>query len=208
MAILSPREILTFAIAAGFSGDREEAVIATAIALAESGGNTRAHNPNPPDNSFGLWQINMIGKLGPDRRKRLGLSRNEELFDPSTNARAARFVFLDQANPGFKPWTTFTHGTFKNHLAAVRQAATQVDFAAAQVEADLTTEELLDALASARGKKILQDAVRPVVQKEVLELLRKGFGGHQPGATDDAVRSSQRFLFKTVQEIRAKLPKP
>jgi hypothetical protein len=207
MAILSPREILAFALAAGFSGDGEEAVTATAIALAESGGNTRAHNPNPPDNSFGLWQINMIGELGPDRRKRLGLSRNEELFDPSTNARAARFVFLDQANPSFKPWTTFTHGAFKNHLAAVRQAATQVDFST-QVEVDLTEDELLDALASARGKKILQDAVRPVVQKEVLELLRKGFGGLQPGAKDDAVRGSQRFLFKTVQEIRAKLPKP
>jgi hypothetical protein len=74
-------------------------------------------------------------------------------------------------------------------------------------EVDLTTEELLDALASARGKKILQDAVRPVVQKEVLELLRKGFGGLEPGAKGDAVRSSQSFLYKTVQEINTKLPK-
>jgi hypothetical protein len=75
-------------------------------------------------------------------------------------------------------------------------------------EVDLTKDELLDALGSARGRKILQDAVRPVVQKEVLELLRKGFGGHEPGATGDAVRSSQSFLFKTVQEINTKLPKP
>jgi hypothetical protein len=206
MARLSPREILALALTAGFSGDREEAVIATAIALAESGGDPSAHNPDPPDNSFGLWQINMIGDLGPDRRRKLGLSRNDELFDPSINARAARFVFLEQANPSFEPWTTFTHGAFKSHLAAVREAAAKVNLTA-EVEPDLTTEELLDALASARGKKILQDAVRPVVQKEVLELLRKGFGGLQPGAKGDAVRSSQRFLFKIIQEINTKLPK-
>jgi Lysozyme like domain len=81
MARLSVHEILDVALRAGFSPDREEAVIATAIALAESGGDPHAHNPKPPDNSFGLWQINMIGALGPDRRQKLGLSRNEELFD-------------------------------------------------------------------------------------------------------------------------------
>lgn len=139
MAKLSPREILTLALGAGFSRDNEEAVIATAIALAESGGNPRAHNPVPPDNSFGLWQINMIDTLGPDRRKKLGLSRNEELFDPPTNARAARLVFLE-ANKEFRPWTTFTgeKPRFKDHMGAARQAATQVSFVAGLEEADMT----------------------------------------------------------------------
>lgn len=139
MATLSPREILILALGAGFSRDNEEAVIATAIALAESGGNPSAHNPDPPDNSFGLWQINMIGNLGPDRREKLGLSRNEELFDPPTNARAARLVFLE-ANKEFRPWTTFTvePPRFKDHMGAARQAAIQVSFVAGLEEADMT----------------------------------------------------------------------
>jgi Lysozyme like domain len=172
MARLSAKEILGLALRAGFSPDREEAVKATAIALAESGGDPRAHNPKPPDNSFGLWQINMIGKLGPDRREKLGLSRNDELFDPPTNARAARLVFVE-AGRDFTPWTTFTgeKPRFKDHLGAARQAATQLKESGfefgIQPEPDLTVEELLDALASAEGQKALQAAVTHVLRVAV-----------------------------------------
>jgi hypothetical protein len=63
MANLSVLEIYRLARRAGFSADNDDAVTATAIALAESGGNPDAHNTNKKtgDNSFGLWQINMIG---------------------------------------------------------------------------------------------------------------------------------------------------
>jgi hypothetical protein len=137
MARLSPAEILTLALRAGFSTHGEEAVTATAIALAESGGDPNAHNPDPPDNSFGLWQINMIGTLGPDRREKLGLSRNDELFDPPTNARAARLVY-NEAGQDFMPWTTFAHGAFRDHLGAAREAAAHVSFAAGLEEVDMT----------------------------------------------------------------------
>lgn len=70
----------------------------------------------------------------------------------------------------------------------------------------MTKDELLAALASDRGKKVLQDAVRPVVHKEVLALLRNGFGGLAPDATDESVRGSQSFLIKTIEEINSKLP--
>jgi hypothetical protein len=171
MARLSANEILDVALRAGFSPDREEAVIATAIALAESGGDPRAHNPKPPDNSFGLWQINMIGALGPDRRQKLGLSRNDELFDPQTNARAAHLVFLE-AKQQFTPWSTFTrpagHEPYKDHLGAARQAATQLKAPpftfGIEPEPDLTTEELLEALESDRGQKALQAAVTRVLR--------------------------------------------
>jgi hypothetical protein len=174
MARLSAKEILDVALRAGFSPDREEAVIATAIALAESGGDPRAHNPKPPDNSFGLWQINMLGKLGPDRRKKLGLSRNEELFDPPTNARAAHLVFLE-AQRRFRPWSTFTkppeHERYKDHLGAARQAATQLKAPGVtfgiEPEPDLTTEELLDALASVEGQRALRAAVAHVLRVAV-----------------------------------------
>lgn len=81
------QEIYQLALSAGFPPST--AVKMTAIALKESGGNPNAHNDLPPDNSYGLWQINMIGSLGPSRRAWLGLAVNEQLFDPATNARAA-----------------------------------------------------------------------------------------------------------------------
>jgi hypothetical protein len=74
------------------------------------------------------------------------------------------------------------------------------------VEADVTKDELLDALESARGRQIMQDAVRPVVHEEVLTLLRAGFGGMAPEASSENVNESQKFLFKTVQQIHEKLP--
>jgi hypothetical protein len=73
-------------------------------------------------------------------------------------------------------------------------------------EDDMTKNELLAVLASDRGKKVLQDAVRPVVHQEVLALLQKGFGGLVPNVIDDTVRGSQSFLFKTIEEINGKLP--
>jgi hypothetical protein len=204
MATLSAQEILAIAFRAGFSPDREEAVIATAIALAESAGNPRAHNDKPPDDSFGLWQINMLGELGPDRRQKLGLSRNEELFDPSTNARAARLVFLE-AQSRFTPWSTFTkppeHERYKDHLDVARQAATQLTASQAtsgvEPEADLTIEELLDALESDRGQRALQAAV--------IRVLRVATGpddGSQPaGVYFDGLR-------KDVRAIRDKVEQP
>ena len=47
MAVLSAKDIFTYALQAGFTPD--EAVTMTAIALAESGGNTGAHNPKGED---------------------------------------------------------------------------------------------------------------------------------------------------------------
>jgi hypothetical protein len=164
MAKLSATEIHALARRAGFSSGGEEAVVATAIALAESGGDPRAHNDTPPDDSYGLWQINMLGDLGPDRRRRLGLERDEELFDPPTNARAARLVFLDSGS--FRPWSMFKNGRFKDHLDAARRAAARF---ASDVgpEVDLTTDELLEILESPRGQGILGAAVRAAVRHEL-----------------------------------------
>ncbi len=112
MPSLSKSEIAALAKQAGFSG--ENVNIAAAVALAESGGNPRAHNAVPPDDSYGLWQINMLGSLGPDRRKRYNLSSNEALYDPATNARVAYGIFQGS---GWKAWTTYTRGTYKKHMS-------------------------------------------------------------------------------------------
>jgi Lysozyme like domain len=201
MATLKPAQIHTLARRAGFSADREEAVIATAIAMAESGGDPRAHNDNPNtrDDSYGLWQINMFGALGPERRRDLGLTRDDELFDPATNARAARHVFKQQT---FTAWSVFKSEAYKRHLDAARQAAAGPGVG--PTEDDLTTEELLDALGSPEGQAILRRAVN----QEVTAVLRAGFAGHAPGLDDEQrtrVRPSQRWLFATIERIRRKL---
>jgi tape measure domain-containing protein len=111
--------LVGLAKAAGFN-DRDARIMA-AIAMAESGGRSMAHNPNAAtgDNSYGLWQVNMLGRMGPERRRQFGISRNEQLFDPATNAQAARQVFQSQ---GFGAWSVFRSGAYKQFLPGAMQA--------------------------------------------------------------------------------------
>lgn len=118
-------------------GNPADADVMAAIALAESGGRPEAHNPVPPDDSYGLWQINMLGSLGPDRRAKFGLSSNRDLLDPLTNAKAA--VAIAAGGKNKVPWSTYTNGAYKRHLTggvepdlnaggAVDSPITPVDF--------------------------------------------------------------------------------
>lgn len=93
-------------------GSSALAPVAAAIAMAESGGNPQAHNATPPDDSYGLWQINMYGSLGPSRRAQYGLSSNTQLYDPLTNAKAAVSIGAG----GFGPWSTYGSGAYKAYL--------------------------------------------------------------------------------------------
>jgi hypothetical protein len=73
----------------GFKGkDLKEA---WAVAMKESTGRPTSHNGNAStgDNSYGLFQINMIGGLGEDRREKFGLKQNTDLLNPVLNAQIA-----------------------------------------------------------------------------------------------------------------------
>lgn len=107
-------DLMTLIRRAGFSGDAARTMYA--IVMAESGGNARAHNPNAGtgDNSYGLAQINMLGDMGPERRRQFGLKTNDDLFDPETNLRVA--FALSNGGKNFSPWTTYTRGTYKQYL--------------------------------------------------------------------------------------------
>jgi hypothetical protein len=98
----------------GAGGSPAAAPLAAAIAMAESGGNPNAHNAKPPDDSYGLWQINMLGSMGPSRRAQFGLSSNTQLFDPATNARAA--VAISGGGKSFAAWSTFGNGAYRQFL--------------------------------------------------------------------------------------------
>ena len=77
---------------AGFEGKALKS--AWAIVMKESGGRPKAHNgnSNTGDNSYGLFQINMIGGLGEDRRNKFDLKQNTELFNPLLNAEIAHHM--------------------------------------------------------------------------------------------------------------------
>jgi len=87
MAVLFALQIYDVARAAGFPPVTAAKMVA--IALRESGGNTQAHNGKAPDDSYGLWQLNMLGKLLPERLRLFGISAPEELYDPAKSARGA-----------------------------------------------------------------------------------------------------------------------
>lgn len=108
---LSRDQIGTLAKNAGFTGN--DINIAVAVALAESGGDPNSHNTTPPDDSYGLWQINMYSGLGAPRRKQFGITNNAQLFDPATNAKAAHIVFTGS---GWHAWTTYTSNKYKDFL--------------------------------------------------------------------------------------------
>jgi hypothetical protein len=105
---LGKSDLVMLAENAGFQGD--DANTAAAIALAESGGNPRAYNPekqagNPPGfGSYGLWQINL--RAHPQYTA-------SNLYDPSFNATAAFEVYTAQ---GWNAWSTYQSGAYTNFL--------------------------------------------------------------------------------------------
>jgi Lysozyme like domain len=91
----------------GFSD--QDSVTMTKIAWAESRWNPKSHNDNPStkDNSYGLWQINMLAHT----TKEFGIGSNDELLTPPINAHAA-FVVWKNAGRKFSPWTTWKTGAY------------------------------------------------------------------------------------------------
>ena len=106
MAAISKEQLAAYLKRAGFPDERIPLMLN--IAQRESGLNPMAHNPNRStgDNSYGLFQINMIDGLGAERLKQfadLGVRSYEDLKDPWKNVQAAKRVFDSQ---GINAWTT------------------------------------------------------------------------------------------------------
>lgn len=108
-ARLSVGQIYNAARKAGFAPAR--AAIATAIALAESGGDPGAHCddcfPGVHEDSRGLWQINVVA-----HPQMAGWN----LYDPATNARAA--FAISNGGRNFTPWSTYGTGPGHTNAAA------------------------------------------------------------------------------------------
>jgi hypothetical protein len=99
---LNDKQLIELLSAVGFKGqDLKEA---WAIAKKESHGNPLSHNGNRKtgDNSYGLFQVNMLGSLGSDRRDKFNLVSNAELFNPVVNAKIAYHM-----SNGGKDWSAW-----------------------------------------------------------------------------------------------------
>ena len=130
--------------------DKEQMITFLAIKLAESAGDPNAPGDyqladgtivpagttGATPRSFGWYQIHMSdaskwGGIGAARRKQftelfqLGRAfRNEDLYNPHLNTKAAIQVYKNAKN-SFTPWTTFKDGSYKKHLDKARQVVEQ-----------------------------------------------------------------------------------
>lgn len=93
----------------GFKG--KDLVVAWAVAKKESNGRPLAFNGNHKtgDSSYGMFQINMIDSLGPDRRTKFDLDSNAELFNPVKNAEIA--FYMTNGGEDWSSWKGITPKT-------------------------------------------------------------------------------------------------
>jgi hypothetical protein len=93
----------------GFKG--KDLVVAWAVAKKESNGRPLAFNGNHKtgDSSYGMFQINMIDNLGPDRRTKFDLESNAELFNPVKNAEIA--YYMTNGGEDWSSWKGITPRT-------------------------------------------------------------------------------------------------
>jgi hypothetical protein len=108
---LSDGQLIELLKAVGFEGKALRS--ACAIAMAET--NARPHafngNSNTGDSSYGMFQINMIGNLGPDRREKFDLESNSELFNPVKNAQITHH--MTKGGTDWSSWTTLNGSRYQ-----------------------------------------------------------------------------------------------
>ena len=190
MANYTRQELKNILTNAGIPEQHHDTMIA--IAFAESSGNAKAHNKKRPDDSYGLWQINMIDNLGPDRRKRFGLSSNEDLFDPITNAKVAWEI--SSKGKSFKPWTTFTSGKYKNFLT------TDSVGGAGQIASDSQSGQMLEVTKKMISRAALVD---PEIQKLLRDFKNSGKQGPDAEAELELAIENSKWARGVSDRVRA-----
>lgn len=129
--LLTQGQVYALAVASGMKSPKEMTAIAMAETKVKKNGkwyaDTNAHNPNAStgDDSYGLWQVNMLGDMGPARRKQFGISDNRQLLNPFVNAAAAKKVAAGQ---GLGAWSTYGGKDYLMFMGQSGTAATQADW--------------------------------------------------------------------------------
>jgi hypothetical protein len=105
---LTDSQLVELLKAVGFEGRGLRT--AWAVAKAESNGRPFAFNGNVKtgDSSYGIFQINMIGDLGPDRKDKFNLDLNAELFSPVKNAQVV--LHMTKGGTNWNSWSSYKKG--------------------------------------------------------------------------------------------------
>jgi hypothetical protein len=108
---LTDKELLQLLKSVGFEGQALK--IAWAVAKKESNGRPMAYNGNRKtgDSSYGIFQINMLGTLGTDRKEKFDLRSNVLLFDPVINAEIT--YHMTNGGKDWSSWKGITPATKK-----------------------------------------------------------------------------------------------
>jgi hypothetical protein len=106
--MLTDEELAKLLKNVGFEGNALK--MAWAIAKAESNGRPMAYNGNRStgDSSYGIFQINMLGTLGTDRKEKFELRSNVLLFDPVINAEITYYM-----TKGGQDWSSWPNSISK-----------------------------------------------------------------------------------------------
>ena len=99
---ISDKGLVELLKATGFKG--QSLKYAWAIAKKESQGRPLDFDGNlrTGDKSYGLFQINMLGAMGAERRAYYGIAENADLLNPVTNAKIA-YLMSDEGKD-WSPW--------------------------------------------------------------------------------------------------------
>ena len=94
-------------------GNKGWSYVMAAIAMAESGGNPRAHNVDANGSvDYGLWQINSVHGYSP-----------QSSYNPQQNAKQAVSVFNSS---GPAAWSTYKNGAYKKYLPSGKTTPSSV----------------------------------------------------------------------------------
>jgi hypothetical protein len=106
---LSDKDLKNLLQLVGFEGQNLKE--AWAVAKKESNGRPFAFNGNTStgDSSYGIFQINMLGVLGLDRRDKFELDHNADLFNPVVNAQIA--YHMSDGGNDWSSWKGLTQRT-------------------------------------------------------------------------------------------------
>ena len=113
--MLTDGELKELLSAVGFEGKALKQ--AWAIAKSESNSRPMAYNGNRKtgDSSYGIFQINMLGQLGIDRKEKFDLKSNILLFDPVINAEIT--YYMTKGGTDWSSWSSLNGARYKEFLA-------------------------------------------------------------------------------------------
>lgn len=201
-------KLINLLMSVGFKGEKLRE--AWAIVMRESGGRAEAHNDNRAtgDDSYGLFQINMLGSLEAERSSKFkqyipGYDSKEDLFDPYINARAA--AYMSQRGQNWASWRSPQYGKAAYWYTQFPQEARKAGLPGYSAGTEYVSG---DQVANLHAGELVMPAAQATTFRQVLaEVLSGGGRNQQPvnitlkieKASDE---EAERFAKKVQQILR------